>query len=355
MPTSTTEVPRLRLDEAAAAAVTGRPCIVGGRLDGRLKWDLKRIADAVGHLRVTAWTSPTGRFLPDPETGFTTRAMTLAQFHQWLTEREPAEHLCIASINVARLRVPRALSHLAPAIRSAMALPARSPAPVELWIGRAGTVVPLHYELPSSWLLPAAGELLVTLAPPSAADRLATYPADSPWANYSGVEPDRLDGAGWHTAALAPGDALCIPALWWRSVRATGTAITVSRSFLLPALAASPAALGRAMAMEGLFGRPERMTEFLDFDGVRRTPRWLPERLWASGEHALAAVAAGSTLEAALRRGGQGGNAADVRRAQELVALARRWRAAAAAPPADELEPLVAEMLTLAAGLGVIV
>jgi hypothetical protein len=337
-----TPVPTLRdaTDAQLDAAVeTRRPFVVSGRLPARTTWDIDQLAGRLAHRDVPVQASPNGRFFPDPESGFETRTVTLGDYHRYLTDPSPAEHLYMMHMDVGDV-----FGDMAPEIARAMALPGRSPSPIRVWIGRGGTVTPMHHDLPSNWLMQVAGEKLVMLAPPDALPQLEPYSIDSRWANYSAIDFDDLDDARaarlrdvpFQVATLGPGDALCVPSFWLHYVRTETTGISVNRWWQPPVSSVPVASLGRLVAGVSMFGRSERIAEFLDFGGERPTPRWLPERLWAAGHHAYAVVAAGSALAGV-----------DAERARELVALARTCRNPAQAPPAAVLAPVFDELLAL--------
>ncbi len=109
-----------------------------------------------------------------------------------------------------------------------------------LWIGPAGTVTPVHFDLAHNFYVQLVGRKRFTLFDPgqSAALRYPDYSQDSLTA--SGVNVERPDLARYPEFAttrpvvidLTPGDAMFLPHSWWHHVRSLDPAVSLSRWWL---------------------------------------------------------------------------------------------------------------------------
>ena len=120
---------------------------------------------------------------------------------------------------------------------------------VSLWLGPAGTVTPLHFDLQNGLLIQAWGRKRVLLAAPAEGSYL--YQATT---GYSRVDPERPDLAAFPLfgraavlqVTLEPDDALFLPIGWWHHVRSLTASVSVSASnFAWGEPPQSPSALTR--------------------------------------------------------------------------------------------------------------
>jgi hypothetical protein len=103
---------------------------------------------------------------------------------------------------------------------------------VGLWMGPAGAVTPLHFDLQDALLAQAHGRKRVILISP--ADSAHLYPRGG----YSAVDPEQPDraahplftGATLFEAVLEHTDALYLPYGWWHHVRSLTASISLSMS-----------------------------------------------------------------------------------------------------------------------------
>eukprot|EP00936_MAST-01D_sp_MAST-1D-sp1_P000963 g963.t1 len=92
-----------------------------------------------------------------------------------------------------------------------------------LWVGSAGVVTPLHYDMDDNLFAHVVGAKRVVVLPPEEETRLYPFPVSHPADRQAQVDianPDfarfpEFAGATGETAVLEPGDVLYIPAHWW--------------------------------------------------------------------------------------------------------------------------------------------
>eukprot|EP00435_Cladocopium_sp_Y103_P023478 s653_g5.t1 len=112
---------------------------------------------------------------------------------------------------------------------------------VNVWMGTAGTVTALHYDLDDNFLVQVAGYKYLRLYSPEEGERL--YAKDAPrdrqkkhGASYSPVRVEHPDleahpafaNAVFVETILGPGEMLFIPKRWWHYVRSLTTSISVN-------------------------------------------------------------------------------------------------------------------------------
>lgn len=106
----------------------------------------------------------------------------------------------------------------------------------KLWLGRAHTVTPLHWDVPHNLHVHLAGRKRWILFPPQA--RAALYPRGflSGMPNFSQVDPEnpdfsrfpRFQAAQPYVALVEPGQTLFIPRGWWHHTRLLEDAVSVN-------------------------------------------------------------------------------------------------------------------------------
>jgi hypothetical protein len=106
----------------------------------------------------------------------------------------------------------------------------------KLWISRAGTVSPLHRDMPQNLLVQLLGEKTVWLAAPDQGRNVYPYSFFTGSPNFAHADLERPDFERWPRSArvralvgrLAPGDGVFIPARWWHQVRTESTSVSVN-------------------------------------------------------------------------------------------------------------------------------
>lgn len=102
-----------------------------------------------------------------------------------------------------------------------------------LWIGPAGTLTPLHFDLTNNMMAQIVGRKRVILLPPSETAKLAHNRAV--FSDVKDLEDQRAlktvpsaREATRHEIVLEPGEALYIPIGWWHQVRALDFSVTMT-------------------------------------------------------------------------------------------------------------------------------
>ncbi|MCG3174492.1 MAG: hypothetical protein GMKNLPBB_02731 [Myxococcota bacterium] len=106
----------------------------------------------------------------------------------------------------------------------------------KLWMGRAGTVTPMHWDLPRNIVVQITGRKRFWLAAPWQAPNVYPLPLKSPFPNFARVRVEEPDFQAWPRmrrlsvwrAELEPGDAIFIPSGWWHEVRNVEPSITLN-------------------------------------------------------------------------------------------------------------------------------
>lgn len=132
---------------------------------------------------------------------------------------------------------------------------------VNLWVGSAGNVTPLHFDRSNNLLFQAYGHKIVRIYSPEHTPYLYPLPEWSQCAHVSSVDLEHPDLSRFplieepkpFEAFLAAGDTLFLPAFWWHHVRSTALSISVNywwkshpRQFMAPnSLRSIPAMFAR--------------------------------------------------------------------------------------------------------------
>lgn len=106
----------------------------------------------------------------------------------------------------------------------------------KLWIARAGTVTPLHWDVPHNFHVHLSGRKRWLLFPPQATRCLYPRGIWSGMPNFSRVDPERPDFnrfprlrfALGYEAVLEPGQTLFIPSGWWHYTHTLEDAVSLN-------------------------------------------------------------------------------------------------------------------------------
>lgn len=210
-----------------------RPVILTGITESWLplsEWALDRMVTRYGAVSVVAARLSEAIIHHDPRNGVKFSHVSLGEFVGSLTDSGPASHYVMApTSNFPKdlhdaYRAP-AYCDSAPHLRS------------KVWIGKQGTVSPLHRDVPHNLHVQLSGRKRWLLFSPRQNARLYPRPVLSGAPNFSQVDPEHPDydryprfrAATAMAATLSAGEALFIPQGWWHHVRSLDH--TVSMNF----------------------------------------------------------------------------------------------------------------------------
>lgn len=106
----------------------------------------------------------------------------------------------------------------------------------KLWVSRAGTVSPLHRDMPHNVLVQLIGRKRVWLAAPGEARNVYPFSLLSGSPNLAHADLAAPDLDRWprsaqvsaHVGDLEPGDGVYIPSRWWHQVRTDADSVSVN-------------------------------------------------------------------------------------------------------------------------------
>lgn len=224
-----------------------RPAIVS-RATGGWKalalWDADYFKAAVGSTEVRVEVSPTNYF-PDihgqDDAARVERRVRLMDFNSFAAaisdgNRTADRHYMSQEFTADKFPA------LAGDFRRPACLDARLSVKNSLWLGPAGTVTPLHYDLVHNLFAQIRGRKRFTLFAPEHLPRLYPFPFHSKLAHFSRVEVESPDFVKFPKFRLAvpleltlePGEMLYLPPFWWHQVRALDEAVSLSFWWKLP-------------------------------------------------------------------------------------------------------------------------
>lgn len=209
----------------------GRPAIITGALAGwpaLHSWTPAYLRAAIGVAEVEVQA---GRHAnPDFEYGKDAlrRRMSFAAFMDRVERENGNDIYLTASNNAANAS---ALAPLQPDMRF---IPDYlTDAHGMLWIGPAGTLTPLHFDLTNNMMVQIVGRKRVILLPPSETAKLGHNRAV--FSDVQDIEDERALKAGptardaiRQEVVIEPGEMLYIPIGWWHQVRALDFSVTMT-------------------------------------------------------------------------------------------------------------------------------
>jgi len=208
-----------------------RPVILKGITDGwrpPAEWTLDRLAARYGAARVLAAVLVDGTLLEDPASGAIFRHVPLREFVESLARPGAAGHYVMApAANFGAefehdYRVPdycTGAAHLR----------------AKVWIGKAGTVTPIHRDVPHNLHVHISGRKRWLLFPPGSS---RMYPRGllSGMPNFGQVDPEHPDydrhprfrGVTAIGGVVHPGETIFIPHGWWHHTRSLDDAVSMN-------------------------------------------------------------------------------------------------------------------------------
>ena len=213
-----------------------RPVIIRGALDAATcraaTWTPDYLASAAGDKPVEVAVSKSGCFTYHPNgAAYEMREMILSRALELMRSPDTdlkyyvmqrSLHLYFPEL-VADISVPKLVDTADLAV-------------VNLWLGSAGNVTPLHYDHSNNLLFQSYGKKVILIYPPEQTDYLYPLPSSSRFAFVSELDllrpdPERFPlfaKADPVEALLEPGDTLFLPAFWWHHVHSVELSISIN-------------------------------------------------------------------------------------------------------------------------------
>jgi lysine-specific demethylase 8 len=190
---------------------------------------MARMVARHGDARVVAARLAAGMLLDDPSAGVVFHHVRLRDFVASLAGPHPASDYVMAPTwNFAstlrdEYRVP-------PYCAGAAHLRAK------VWLGKAGTVTPMHRDVPHNLHVHLTGRKRWLLVAPRDSSRVYPRGALSGMPNFASVDPERPDyarhprfrDATVFAATLDAGDTLFVPHGWWHHTRSLDDAVSMN-------------------------------------------------------------------------------------------------------------------------------
>jgi hypothetical protein len=209
-----------------------RPVVLTGVTEGWLpaaRWTFGHMAERWGDARLVAARLENRTLFDDPREGVVFRRVVLRDFVAALREGTAATDYVMAP-----------LDNLPPAFRQDFRVPeyctGAATLQVKVWLGQAGTVTPLHRDVPHNLNVHLTGRKRWLLFSPGESRRLYPRGLFSGMPNFASVDPERPDlarhpqFAGAHAigATVAGGETLFIPYGWWHHTHSLDDAVAMN-------------------------------------------------------------------------------------------------------------------------------
>jgi len=209
-----------------------RPVIVTGLTRGWLapeRWTLVRMAHEYGDARVVAAVLSEGTLLDDPTSGVVFRRILVRDFIESFSAAGSAAHYVMAPTSNFPASFQRDYQ-VPPYCAGAAHLRAK------VWIGKAGTVTPIHRDVPHNLHVHLTGRKRWLLFPPGHGSRMYSHGLFSGMPNFSRIDPERPDygrfprfrGLTALGGGVDPSETLFIPRGWWHHTRTLEDAVSMN-------------------------------------------------------------------------------------------------------------------------------
>lgn len=209
-----------------------RPVVLTGLTAGwrpPAEWTFAGLAARYGDARVVAAALADGTLLDDPQQGVVFRQLPLA-----------AVVASFARAGAATDYVMAPTANFPAAFQQDYRVPVYCVGArhlrAKVWLGKAGTVTPLHRDVPHNLHVHLTGRKRWLLFAPSQSARLYPRGLLSGMPNFAQVDPERADdarfprwrGATAFGATLGAGETLFIPHGWWHHTRSLDDAVSMN-------------------------------------------------------------------------------------------------------------------------------
>ena len=209
-----------------------RPVVLTGLTAGwrpPAEWTPERMAERYGDAYVLAATLVDGTLMDDRSGGVLFRHVALREFVASLAGSGAATRYVMAPT----WNFPVGFENdyrIPPSCVGARHLRAK------VWLGKSGTVTPLHRDVPHNLHVHLTGRKRWLLFPPGQSARLYPRGLLSDMPNFARVDPEHPDydhfpqlrGVTGFSATLGAGETLFIPHGWWHHTRSLDTAVAMN-------------------------------------------------------------------------------------------------------------------------------
>lgn len=213
-----------------------RPAVISGVMTGWKacsSWSMAHFRQLAGDRPFRVSSSSSGVFSGDPSTGFA-NTFEMMQFNRFADHVIDQAQTRKYYLQQASLRDE--FAEVLPDIELPEFAGATSFDAINLWIGAAGNVTPLHFDVSHNLLAQVSGAKKVTLYSPANTGFLYPFPRESVIPHMSRVdveEPDLMAYPDFARARaieviLEAGQMLFIPFTWWHHVRSLNDSISVN-------------------------------------------------------------------------------------------------------------------------------
>ena len=222
-----------------------RPVIITAALQGAkvlARWNADYFRSVLGRTEVRVKVSSTNSFPsidgPEPTSlGGQTRHMAFADYADALGSSHHTADKFYMSEEVLADRFPTLAADVEPLTFLDPALKITN----SFWLGSAGTVTPLHYDLIYNLAVEVRGRKRFTLFAPDQLDYLYPFSKRSKIVTFSRVDIEKPDldrfpkfqQAQPIQCTLEPGEILYIPPFWWHQVHSVDAAILMNYTWRL--------------------------------------------------------------------------------------------------------------------------
>ena len=209
-----------------------RPVVLTGLTEGWRpadEWTAERLARDYGDAEVVAAVLAAGAVTHDDERGVPFRRVALAELVASLAQPGAGSHYVMAPTwnfppaFAREYRVPPYCAG-APHLRA------------KVWVGKAGTVTPMHRDVPHNLHVHLSGRKRWLLFAPSESSHVYPRGLLSGAPNFAAVDPERPDwtrhprfrDATAYSTVVEPGETLFIPYGWWHHTRTLDDAVSMN-------------------------------------------------------------------------------------------------------------------------------
>ena len=184
------------------------------------RWDVEYLEEKIGAgQKVAVSVSPDGVFHIDPARGFRLARMTFGHYLEHISRLDsPAEHYYLM-----QAPIPEKFPALQADFNTPEFIGKKQPCSINLWLGKPGTVAPLHYDAADNFLTQIQGLKRVVLYSLDDLPKFCPNPLFADVVKYPAFAMARP-----FECTLRKGEMLFIPAGWWHQVQTLELSVSVN-------------------------------------------------------------------------------------------------------------------------------